>query len=111
MCFGFIKEQIMTIAATNPLAFAETQRRTSRRLCRRWLWVALIILVAIQAVLTTGVWRYPHAKLLIPDAIRTEHGFGFPPLVTVRDNYIVRYEPPTHPLDDEGNQNTGEGDK
>ena len=91
----------MTLAATNPSVFIETPRRKSCRLCRPWLAVALIILVAIQAVLTTGAWEYPYAKLLIPDVIRTEYGFATPPLFTVRDNRIVYYGPPTRPPEGE----------
>jgi hypothetical protein len=40
----------------------------------------LVILVAIQAILATGAWVYPHARLLMPDVYRTEGGeFAFPP--------------------------------
>ena len=84
----------MSIAATQLLAFVETPRKTARRLCRRSLVLALVILLAIQAVLVTGAWEYAYAKLLIPDVIRTDAGFATPPLVTVRDHYIVDFVDP-----------------
>ena len=63
----------------------------------RWLAVLLVMLLAIQAVLATGVWEYAYARLLIPDVIVTESGLATPPLVTVRDHYIVSYEAPADP--------------
>ena len=90
----------MLVAATKPFVTTVTPRKTSRRLCRPWLAVVLVILLAIQAVLAPGAWEYAYARLLIPDVIFTEAGLATPPLVTVRDHYIVSYEPPAGPRDD-----------
>ncbi len=86
----------MTIAKTHSLATA-TRRRASCSVCRLWLVLALIILLALQWILATGIWEYPHARLLMPDVIRTENGFATPPMVTVRDHYIIRFEAPPRP--------------
>ena len=79
----------MSIAAIQPVAFVEAPRKAARRVCRWWLGLALVILLAIQAVLVTGTWEYAYARLLIPDVVRTEAGFATPSLVTIKDHYIV----------------------
>jgi hypothetical protein len=93
----------MTIAAANPLESMETPRKTSWWVCRPWLAVVLAILLAIQAVLTTGAWEYPYARMLIPDVIRTQGGFAFPPMVAVNDDYIVGLGAPAGSPDDPSN--------
>ena len=91
----------MTIAPIQTLAPVESQCKKSRRLCRPRLAIALMILMAIQTVMATGAWEYPYAKLLMLDVIRTETGFATPPLVTVKDDYIVSIGAPPSPSDDQ----------
>jgi hypothetical protein len=68
--------------ATQP----STQRREG---CRTSLVLLLLMVVAVQAVLSSGLWEGAYRSLVLPEASRTAVGYETPPLLAVRDDRIV----------------------
>ena len=67
-----------------------TQPSTQRRKgCRSSLILFLLLVVTVQAVLSSGLWEGVYRSFVLPEATRTAAGYETPPLLAVRDDRIV----------------------